>query len=134
MKELLMPTLQYLNPDIIHAPGGYSHGVIASGRLLTVSGQVGFDKNRNIVGTDDFAAQCTQAFDNLLAVLRVGGAKPSDVVRLGVILSDRQYLPALREIRGRYFSAPMPSSTLFIAGLILPELKVEVEATAQIAG
>ena len=129
-----MPALQYLNPDSVHAPGGYSHGVIASGRLLVISGQVGFDKDRKIVGADDFEAQCVQAFENLLAVLKAGGAKPSDVIRLGVILSDRQYLPALRQIRNRYFTAPMPSSTLIIAGLILPELKVEVEATAQLAG
>jgi enamine deaminase RidA (YjgF/YER057c/UK114 family) len=129
-----MPAPQFLNPTTVHAPGGYSHAVIASGRLLVVSGQVGFDKDRKIVGGDDFGPQCVQAFDNLLAVLKAGGAKPSDVIRLGVILSDRQYLPALREIRNRYFPAPMPSSTLFIAGLILPELKIEVEATAQLAG
>jgi 2-iminobutanoate/2-iminopropanoate deaminase len=129
-----MPALQHVNPESVHAPGGYSHGVIASGRILVVSGQVGFDKNRKIVGAGDFAAQCAQAFENLLAVLKAGGAGPADVIRLGVILSDRQYLPALREIRARYFPAPLPSSTLFIAGLILPELLVEVEATAQLAG
>ena len=129
-----MSALKHLNPDSVHAPGGYSHGVIASGRLLVVSGQVGFDKNRKIVGAGNFEAQCAQAFENLLAVLKAGGARPSEVVRLGVILSDRQYLPALRDIRARYFPAPLPSSTLFIAGLILPELLVEVEATAQVAG
>jgi enamine deaminase RidA (YjgF/YER057c/UK114 family) len=123
--------MQRINPDTVHPPGLYSHAVICSGRLLVVSGQVGFDKNRK--AADDFETQCAQAFDNLLAVLKAGGATPADVVRLGVILSDRQDLPALREIRSRYFPAPAPASTLFIAGLIVPELKVEVEAMAQLA-
>lgn len=122
----------FLNPDTVHAPGGYSHAVICSGRLLVVSGQIGFDKDRNIVGTDDFEKQCSQAFENLLSVLKAGGVMPADVIRLGVILTDRKYLPQLREIRSRYFPPPMPSSTLMIAGLILPELKVEIEALAQL--
>ncbi|MET4808135.1 RidA family protein [Limibacillus sp. MBR-115] len=127
-----MTTPTFLNPEDLHAPGGYSHAVTCSGRLLVVSGQIGFDKDRKIVGENDFSLQCAQAFENLVMVLKSGGAKPSDVVRLGIILSDRQYLPELRKIRAQFFPAPLPASTLIIAGLILPELKIEVEALAQL--
>jgi len=129
-----MAAPEFLNPDTVHAPGGYSHAATCSGRLLVVSGQIGFDKDRKIVGADDFVKQCTQAFENLLSVLKAGGAAPADVIRLGVILTDRQYLPQLREIRAQFFPPPLPSSTLMIAGLILPELKVEIEALAQLPG
>jgi enamine deaminase RidA (YjgF/YER057c/UK114 family) len=129
-----MPNPHFFNPATVHAPGGYSHGVVASGRLLVVSGQVGFDKDRKVVGAGDFEAQAVQAFENLLAVLAEGGASARDVVRLGVILTSRDHLAKLRDVRTRYFSQPMPASTLFIAGLILPELLVELEAMAQLPG
>jgi 2-iminobutanoate/2-iminopropanoate deaminase len=127
-----MPNLHFFNPATVHAPGGYSHGVVTSGRLLVVSGQVGFDKDRKVVGAGDFEAQAVQAFENLMAVLAEGGASARDVVRLGVILSSRDHLAKLRDVRTRYFAQPMPASTLFIAGLILPELLVELEAIAQL--
>ena len=129
-----MTTPHFFSPGKIHEPGSYSHGVAVSGRLLIVSGQVGLDAERNVVGAGDFAAQAIQAFENLLAVLAEGGASARDVVRLGVILASRDHLAKFRDIRGRYFSQPMPASTLIIAGLVLPELLVEVEAIAQLPG
>jgi enamine deaminase RidA (YjgF/YER057c/UK114 family) len=127
-----MPLPKLLNPDTVHSTTGYSHAVATSGRLLVVSGQVGLDKERRIVGADNFEAQAVQAFENLMAVLKAGGAAARDVVRLGVILTSRDHLPKLREVRSRYFPAPQPASTLIIAGLVMPELMIEVEALAQL--
>jgi enamine deaminase RidA (YjgF/YER057c/UK114 family) len=121
-----------LNPDTVHPTTGYSHAAIASGRLLIVSGQVGLDKDRKIVGVDNFEAQAVQTFENLVAVLKAGGATPKDVVRLGVILTSLDHLPKFREVRGRYFPPPQPASTLIVAGLVSPEFMLEVEALAQI--
>src|SRR5690606_3956076 len=73
-------TVEFLNPTDVHAPGGYSHAVTVSGRLLIVAGQIGLDKDRNVVGGGDFEAQAAQAFDNLKAVLAAGGARMEDVV------------------------------------------------------
>jgi len=129
-----MPTPQILSPDTVHPTTGYSHAVVTSGRLLVVSGQVGLDKNRNVVGGGDFEPQAVQAFENLMAVLKAGGASARDVVRLGVILTSRDYLPKFREVRSRYFPPPQPASTLIIAGLVTPDLLVEVEAMAQLPG
>jgi len=126
-------TVEFLNPTDVHAPGGYSHAVTVSGRLLIVAGQIGLDKDRNVVGGGDFEAQAAQAFDNLKAVLAAGGARMEDVVRLGVFLTDRKYLPQFREVRARYFPGALPTSTLVIAGLIMPELFLEIEAIAQMS-
>lgn len=124
-------TLQFLNPTDVHAPGGYSHAVTVSGRLLIVAGQIGLDRERNVVGGSDFEAQAVQVFENLKTVLNSGGARMEDVVRLGVFLEDRKYLPQFREVRARYFPGALPTSTLVIAGLVMPELLLEVEAIAQ---
>lgn len=124
-------TLQFLNPTDVHAPGGYSHAITVSGRLLIVAGQIGLDRERNVVGGGDFEAQAVQVFENLKTVLNSGGARMEDVVRLGVFLEDRKYLPQFREVRARYFPGALPTSTLVIAGLVMPELLLEVEAIAQ---
>jgi len=123
----------FLNPSEIHAPGGYSHAVTVSGRLLMVSGQVAFDKDRKVVGNGDFEAQAIQAFENMRCILTAAGADFKNVVRLGAFLTDRKYLPVFREVRARYFSGSMPTSTAVIAALILPELLIEIEATAQLS-
>jgi len=127
-----MSTPQILSPDTVHPTTGYSHAVVTSGRLLVVSGQVGLGKDGRVVGGGDFEPQAAQAFENLMSVLKAGGASARDVVRLGVILTSRDYLPKFREVRLRYFPPPQPASTLIIAGLVTPDLLVEVEALAQL--
>jgi 2-iminobutanoate/2-iminopropanoate deaminase len=122
----------FLNAPDVQVTGGYSHAVIASGRLLIVSGQIGVDKEGKVVGNGDFEQQAVQAFENLKRVLAAGKAQMDDVVRLGVFIVSREYLPKFREIRARYFPGPKPVSTLVIAGLILPDLLLEIEATAQL--
>ncbi len=125
-----MTSLLHLDPQTVHPPIGYSHAVSVTGEILVVSGQIGLAKDRSIIGIGDFEAQCVQAFENLMAVLQAGGAGPADVIRLGVILTDRQNLLAYRAIRDRYFTPPLPASTLIIAGLAMVDLLVEVEAMA----
>jgi enamine deaminase RidA (YjgF/YER057c/UK114 family) len=108
-----MTTPQFLNLGTVHGPGGYSHGVVASGRPLIVSGQVGFDKDRTVVGAGDFETQAIQAFDNLLAVLAEGGASVGDVVRLGVILSSRDHLAKLRGLPPKGNNSVLSQNSIF---------------------
>jgi enamine deaminase RidA (YjgF/YER057c/UK114 family) len=123
----------YVTPGEIHPLPGMSPGVIANGPFLFVSGQVAFDGDGAIVGHGDFSRQVEQAMANLQAVLRDAGSTLSDVVKIGVFLSDRKYLPQWREMRGDYFSHPYPASTLVMAELISPELLIEIEAVAAIS-
>ena len=53
---------------------GYSHGVEAEGRLVFVSGQVGWDEEMKF-RSRDFAAQLRQALRNTVAVLAEAGAR-----------------------------------------------------------
>ena len=124
-------TISFIQPDSAHATAGYSHGVTVSGPLLFVSGQVAFDSQREIVGLGDVEAQTVQVFENLKNVVTSAGSSLKDVVRLGVYLTDRQHLDQYRRGRERYFSEPFPTSSLVVvAGLILPDLLIEVDAIA----
>jgi enamine deaminase RidA (YjgF/YER057c/UK114 family) len=69
------------------------------------------------------AGQLNKALDNLETVLGQAGLGLSDVVRLNYYVTDM--LPRLKQAGCR------PAATLLgIAGLFLPELLVEIEATA----
>jgi enamine deaminase RidA (YjgF/YER057c/UK114 family) len=116
-------------------PSGYSNGVIASGRVLAVAGQIGWNPATEAFETDEMAAQVRQALDNLVAVLRAAGAHPRDVVRLTWYVTDRaDYVASRREIGEAYrelFSDHYPAmSVVVVAGLLNRRAKVEIEATA----
>jgi 2-iminobutanoate/2-iminopropanoate deaminase len=125
---------QIISPKDTFALPGMSAGVVAHGPFLFISGQVALDATGAIVGENDFPAQVAQVMKNFEAVLREGHATFKDVVKIGVFLSDRQYLPTWRELRGNYFSEPFPASTLVIAQLISSSLLIEVEAVASVRG
>ena len=50
-------------------PGGYSNGVVATGRMVFVAGQVGWDNSTAQFRTDDLVGQVQQALVNVVAVL-----------------------------------------------------------------
>ena len=129
-----------INPDNL-APGlGYSQLVsVSGGRTLYISGQVGYDENRVPIGSEDFEAQARQAFSNLKLALAAGGATPSDIVKLGIFVVDHnpEKLSVIRDTRNAIlgFDEDPPASTLLgVQALALPELLIEVDAIAVVAG
>src|SRR5215475_11182252 len=125
-----------LNPETISAPQGYSHVVEAEGRLIFVSGQVSFDKSGDVVGRGDIDLQARQAYANLGAALAAVGANFDDVVRVTTYVVDYrpEHRAILRQIRNEHWPADPPAATLLgVSALALPDLLVEVEATAVLA-
>ncbi|MDQ3388541.1 MAG: RidA family protein [Gemmatimonadota bacterium] len=125
---------------IVHPEGwaparGYASGVIASGRILFVAGQIGWNPATGEFESDDFVMQTAQALRNVADVLSAGGAEPARVTRLTWYITDREaYLASAKEIGvayravfGRHFPA---MSVVVVAGLLEPRAKVEIEATA----
>jgi len=124
-----------IRPNSWTPPRGYSDGMIASGRYVTLAGQIGWNPVRGEVETDDFAAQTEQALRNIVTLLSEAGAKPAHLVRLTWFVTSRdEYVAArraigvaYREIIGGHFP---PMSVVIVAGLLEPRAKVEIEATA----
>jgi enamine deaminase RidA (YjgF/YER057c/UK114 family) len=125
--------------DFLHPPGwprarGYSNGVAAQGRMVCVSGMVGWDADGRFQ-TDQFVGQARQALENIVAVLAEGGARPEHIVRMTwYVLDKREYLDAGRELGaayrdviGRHYPA---MSAVQVAGLMEERARVEIEATA----
>lgn len=124
-----------LQPHGWPQPKGYSNGMVASGRIVVVAGQIGWNPVKGQIENHDFVLQVRQALVNIEAVLRSAGAVPADVVRLTWFITDRdEYVAARKEIGRVYreiFGSHYPTmSVVVVAGLIEPRAKVEIEATA----
>jgi enamine deaminase RidA (YjgF/YER057c/UK114 family) len=123
-----------LQPEGWKPPRGYVNGILASGRMVFVGGQVGWDENE-VFQSDDFVEQVRQTLKNTMAVLQEAGAGPEHIVRMTWYVTNKQeYLGCLkevgaayREILGRNF--PVMAMVQVVA-LIEDRAKVEIETTA----
>lgn len=128
-----------LNPPSLYASTGFgfSHATVQDGgRTIHCAGQVAWDKDCNVVGPGDLAAQTRQALANLKEVLTAAGASPADVVRLRTYIVD--HTPdklglVLPEIGAFYDGGvPAPNTLIGVAALAMPDFLIEIEATAAI--
>ena len=113
-------------PPVSH----YCH-VVRAGNLIWVSGAVGVRPDGSI--PDGAAEQAEVALANIDACLKAAGAAAEHVVKVNVYLTDIADRAAINPVRQRYFGEHRPASTLVgVSALVLPALKVEIEAQAVI--
>jgi enamine deaminase RidA (YjgF/YER057c/UK114 family) len=107
---------------------GYSRAVVKGGWCF-VSGVTGYDYSTMEMpkGALDQARNC---FRTIASVLTEAGFTMGDIVRVQYTLTDAglvdAVLPALSESLGEV----RPAATMVIAGLIRPEMLIEIEVTA----
>lgn len=132
-----MSTLTVLHPPSWPQPRGYVDGMAGTGRTVVISGQVGSDPQGRFA--PDFASQTQQTLRNILAVLAEAGGDASHIARLTwYVLDMEEYRASLadlglayRAVMGRHF----PAMTLVqVSGLVEPEARLEIEATAIVPG
>jgi enamine deaminase RidA (YjgF/YER057c/UK114 family) len=124
-----------LHPAGWAPPRGYGHGVVATGRLVVLAGQVGWDPATCAFASDDFAAQTRQALRNVVALLAEAGAEARHLVRLTWYVTDRAAYAAARRELGAVWREVVgvhypPMSVVIVAGLVEERALVELEATA----
>ncbi len=128
--------MKVLLPAGWKAPLGYANGIAASGRLVFVAGQVGWDAQQNFQ-SEEIAPQFEQALKNVLAVVAEAGGKAEHICRMTAYCCDKPaYLAARRELgriwqtlMGRHYPA---MSMIFVSDLLDAPGKIELEATAVI--
>ena len=128
--------MRLLHPRGWKAPVGYANGIAASGTLVFVAGQVGWDAEQ-VFRSEEMPAQFEQALKNVLAVLAEAGAKREHICRITAYCCDKPaYLAARpglgrvwRQLMGRHYPA---MSLIFVADLLDSPGKIELEATAVI--
>ena len=126
--------MRLLQPAEWTAPKGYANGVLARGALIFVGGQIGWNAQQQFE-SDDFIVQTRQALQNILAVLRAGGAGPEHMARMTWYVVDRvEYNARLkelgavyREVMGKNFPA---MSCVEVSALMEQRARIEIEVTA----
>jgi enamine deaminase RidA (YjgF/YER057c/UK114 family) len=126
--------MDFLQPPGWARPRGYSNGVAATGRIVSVSGMIGWD-GQGVFHTDDFAGQVRQALRNIVEVLAEADARPEHIVRMTWYVLDKQeYVGAYKEIGAAYreiIGAHYPAMTAVqVVALIEDRARVEIEVTA----
>lgn len=129
--------METLQPPGWGRPKGYANGICASGRMVFVAGQVGWDEQEKF-RTDDLVGQVQQALSNITTILAQAGAKPTDIVRMNWYLADAveynkrgaEIGAAYRAVIGKHFPA---MTALQVAGFVEAGAKVEIEVTAVIS-
>ena len=130
--------MRRLQPPGWPEPRGYANGIAASGEIVFVAGQIGWDET-GAFPFDDLAGQVGQALRNTLAVLAEAGAGPQHVARMTWYITSREeYLASVKEIGAAYRTVmgrvfPV-MAVIEVSGLIEAAAKVEIETTAVIGG
>lgn len=127
---------EFLQPEGWTPPVGYANGVAARGKTIFVGGQIGWNGQQQFE-CDDLPGQVRQTLENIVAVLKAGGAEPSHITQLTWYLTDKdEYLANLKEIGrayrdviGRHFPA---MAAVQVVALVEDRAKVEIQAIAVI--
>lgn len=111
--------------------GPYSPGVVTSGRLLFVAGQLPIDPATNEVVGEDVADQARLALSNLIGVVEAAGGDAGDIVKVNVYLRDIGDAAVVNGVYAGMLPEPYPART--ITQSALPRgAAIEVDAVASL--
>ncbi|MGN6534841.1 MAG: RidA family protein [Mesorhizobium sp.] len=129
--------LEFLQPEGWAKPIGYANGVAATGRTIFVGGQIGWNGQCQFE-TDDFVGQVRQTLENIVAVLKAGGAEPHHITSMTWYFTDKKEYAAnlrgigqaYRDVIGRHFPA---MAAVQVVALVEDRAKIEIQATAVVS-
>jgi 2-iminobutanoate/2-iminopropanoate deaminase len=110
--------LSYAQAQLVSAPS----------RWLFISGQIPVAADDRVPKT--FEEQCRLTWRNVQAQLEAAGMALTDLVKVTVFLSDRQYRAANAAVRREVLGAHTPALTIIITGIYDEEWLLEIEAIA----
>ena len=125
-----------INPPNWAQPKGYSNAILATGSILFLGGQIGWNYH-NEFESDDFIDQAKQALLNVSALLTQAGATPEHMTRMTWYITNRdEYNSKLkelgvvyREVMGKNFPV---MTCVEVSALVEVRAKIEIEVTAVI--
>lgn len=107
---------------------GYSRAVV-KGPWCFVSGVTGYDYGTMTMPAD-VSKQARNCFETIRWALEQGGFTLGDIVRVQYTITDVVFADAITPVLGEVLGEIRPAATMVVAGLIRPEMKVEIEVTA----
>lgn len=111
---------------------GYSRAVRVGDRVLVAGTAAIWPDGSVNLEPKTQAERCLQI---ILAALAEAGARPEDVVRTRIYITDLEYANVVGKAHGAVFGDIRPASSMVVVSALLdPRWKVEIEAEAVISG
>ncbi len=107
---------------------GYSRAVV-QGDWCFVSGVTGYDY-ATMKMPESVAMQTRNCFATISKVLSEAGFEMADIARVQYTVVDSALVDELVPALGESLGGIRPAATMIIAGLIKPEMLIEIEVTA----
>jgi enamine deaminase RidA (YjgF/YER057c/UK114 family) len=99
--------------------------------MVEVAGCTAVDSEGHIVGGSSVYDQARQALTNVVTALATVGAKPEDVIRTRLFITDITRWKDLGRAHGEVFGDIRPVTAMYgISALLDPRMLVEIEASA----
>jgi 2-iminobutanoate/2-iminopropanoate deaminase len=127
---------QVIHTNLAPAPvGPYNQAIVATGKMLFVSGQIAIDPATNqLAHSDDVAQQTELVMANLAAILQAAGASFADVVKTGVYLQNMNDFATVNAIYARYFDeATAPARACVEVARLPKDVLVEIDCIAVVS-
>ena len=109
---------------------GYSRAVV-DGDYVFVSGTTGYNYETMSI-SDNVVEQAEQCFKNIEKALEEAGTTLHNAVRVTYIFPDKADFEPCWPVFAKYLGRAKPACTVFNAGLLDDEMKLEVQITARI--
>ena len=131
-------SIEYVNPEELARPSGFSHATVASGRTVFLAGQTALDPDGRVVA-GSVVQQFDVALSNLLAALRAAGGEPAHLASLTVYVVDmddyRRHARDLGAVWRRLVGRGYPAmAAVGVSRLWDAEALVEVQGFAVLPG
>jgi enamine deaminase RidA (YjgF/YER057c/UK114 family) len=130
-----MPKTRIYSPNVAEAPPGRWSNAIRAGDFLFISGQVSRTGDGKAIAGKDEYEQSKIIFTKIKHLVEAAGGTMADVAKVTIYVVDIKKNTEVWRARQEFFSGDFPASTLVqVAALGTPEVLVEIEAVAHIAG
>jgi 2-iminobutanoate/2-iminopropanoate deaminase len=113
--------------------GPYSQAV-RTGNLIFVAGQGCMNPRTGEMARESIQSETRQVLENVKAILAGAGASMADVVKTTCYLADMGDFQAFNAVYAEYFPSEPPARTTIQAGRLPGDIRVEIEAIAQVEG
>lgn len=107
---------------------GYSRAVVKGGWCF-VSGVTGYDYAAMTM-PERAVDQAERCFQTIGKVLSEAGFEMTDIVRVQYTIVSAALVDEIAPVLARFLGGVRPAATMVVAGLIRPEMLVEIEVTA----